>query len=166
MHFERLIQEICGYDDDGTRVRLYFEEPNPLPSLDRQQGVRSGIFRDLTSEGALAFRSWVYRNRAWECMKVAPPYSRERGIAALRLAFSWQWGPATPLYDFAAGRTIRDEDHREALRQEVQLLIGGVLENPNPGNPNELPGLRLLAEVIATAPAGTRLASRAELHEE
>jgi hypothetical protein len=63
MQVEEVIQLICGYEEMADHVRLYFEEQNPLPSLDRPHGVRSGVFRDLAGDEACAFRRWLEGNK-------------------------------------------------------------------------------------------------------
>ena len=35
MLIEELVLLICGYEDTSDRVRLYFEEQKPLPSVER-----------------------------------------------------------------------------------------------------------------------------------
>ena len=35
MQAEMLLMRLCGFDDGGLRVRVYFDEPTPLPAQGR-----------------------------------------------------------------------------------------------------------------------------------
>ena len=111
----------------------------------------------------MAVRRYLATYRCWEIMRVPPAFSRERGIAAIRVAGQWHSGQRSPLYSFASTRTIHGERHREQLRREVNALIGSVLENPV--SENEFPDLNLLRQVINTAPLNVELATAREVSE-
>lgn len=163
MNVEQLLLVCCGFEDDGENFKFYLDSPNPQPSLDREQGVRTSLFRLFSGEDAEAIRRYLATRRAWDVLRVPPDYTRERGIAALKVAVQWHSGSGSPLYAFASTRRIQGDKHREQLRREINALIGDVLENPNPGDPTEYARLSLLREVIFTAPLDTELASPREV---
>jgi hypothetical protein len=72
MQVEELVLRVCGFDDDGVRVRVYFDEPTPLPLLGREHGVCSPVFRDLTPQEAGEFRRYLGRHQGWEYLRVQP----------------------------------------------------------------------------------------------
>ena len=72
MQVEELVLRMCGFDDDGERVRVYFDEPNPLPLLGWEHGVRSPVFRDLDSQETGEFRRYLGRHQQWEYLRVEP----------------------------------------------------------------------------------------------
>lgn len=158
---ERLFLIACGYEDNGQEFRLFLEGPNPQPSVNRPRGVRTNLFYLFAGEEAEAIRAWLVTRKAWQVLRVPPPYSKERGIVALRIAQSWSSGPASPLFQFASARRIEGDEHRERLRVEVNALIGDVIENPV--QPHELPDLQLVEDVVNTAPAGVELATFREV---
>lgn len=161
MRPDLLLFTACGFEDDGEHVRVYVDCPRPAVSFTRDRGVRTPLFHLLAGEEADAFRRWLSQNRAWECLRVPPAYTRDRGVRAIRIAFDWHSGGGSPLYQFASTRSIRDEAHRERAYRDVGHCITSVIENPV--SENEYADLRLLAEVILTAPAGVELATAAEV---
>jgi hypothetical protein len=161
MDVERLFLICCGYEDTGKDFRLFLEGPNPQPSISRSRGVRTNLFYLFTDADAEAIRQWLVSRKAWQVLRVPTPYSKERGIAALRIAQSWSSGPASPLFQFASTRRIQDQEHRERLRVEVAALIGSVIENPV--HPHELPDLQAVEDVINTAPVGVELSTFREV---
>jgi hypothetical protein len=163
MEIENLFLTCCGFEfsDDGRSVKFYLDGPTPQPSILRYQGIRTPLFHLLHDEDAAAVRRWLRGRRAWDVLKVAPAYSRERGIAAVKIAFDWHSGPGSPLYSFASTRRIHGEKHREQLRREINAVIGSVLENPV--HEGEYDTLALLREVIYTAPLDTELATAKEV---
>lgn len=163
MQVEALLAVCEGFEDDGVNIKFYVSGPNPEPSFDREYGVRTSLFRLVSGEDAVAVRRFLATYRCWEVMRVPADYSRERGIAAIRVAGQWHAGQRSPLYSFASTRTIHGERHREQLRREVNALIGSVLENPV--SENEFPDLNLLRQVINTAPLNVELATVREVFE-
>ena len=81
MQVEDLVLRLCGFDDDGLRVRVYFDEPIPPPLLGRGHGVRSPVFRDLGVQEAREFRRYLGRHRQWEDLRV-PPLPARKGLVA------------------------------------------------------------------------------------
>ena len=165
MDIEQLFLTCCGYEfsEDGQSMKFYLDGPNPKQSFDREQGVRTSLFHLLHGEDAAAVQQWLRGRRAWEILKVPPDYSKERGIAAIKLAFDWHSGQGSPLYSFASTRRIYGEKHRQQLRVEVNALIGDVIENPV--HVGEFERLALLREVINTAPLDIELATAGEVFE-
>jgi hypothetical protein len=161
MDVERLFLICCGYEDNGQEFRLFLEGPNPQPSATRTRGDRTNLFYLFAGEEADAVRAWLSTRKAWQVLRVPPPYSKDRGIAALRIARSWSSGQASPPFRLASTRRIQDEEHRDLLRAEVEALIGCVIENPL--HPHDLSDLRLVEDVINTAPAGVELATFREV---
>jgi hypothetical protein len=160
MDIDRLFLISCGYEDNGREIRLFLEGPNPGPSFNREQGKRTNLFYLFAGDEADAIRAWLSTRKAWQVLRVPLPFTKERGIAALRIARSWSSGHGSPIFRFASTRAIRGEEAREELRAEVNALIGGVIENPV--HPHEYDDLSLLREVINTAPLDTELASPRE----
>ena len=163
MRVEELLLLCCGIEDDGQCVKLYLDSPQPELSVSREQGIRTQLFHLFSGDDAETIRNYLATRRAWDVLRVAPEYSKERGIAALRIASQWHSGQWSPLYSFASTRRIHGEKHREQLRHEVNVLIGSVLENPV--HPHEYADLSLLRDVIATAPLDTELATAREVCE-
>lgn len=83
MQAEALLARLCGFEEDGRRVRIYFDEPLPLPSLGRQHGVRSAIFRDLSGAEADAFRLYLERHPRWSYLRVHPVGAERAAVAGL-----------------------------------------------------------------------------------
>src|SRR4051812_32030569 len=119
MDIERLFLICCGYEDSGDQFRLYLEGPNPQPSCNRDHGQRTNLFYLFDREEAEAIRHLLANRKVWQVLRVPPPYTEERGIAALRIARSWSSGPGSPIHEFANTRRMRGEDHRRELRREV-----------------------------------------------
>jgi hypothetical protein len=165
MNIDLLLMTCCGFEDNGEHIRFYLDSPTPEPSLTRERGVRSELFHLFGGDEAQAIREYLARHpyRCWDVLRVAPEFTRDRGIAAVRVAARWHSGRFSPLYIFAAERCIRDEEHREQLRRATKYLIGSVLENPV--NENDYPDLDLLRQVIETAPLDTELCTAAEVSE-
>lgn len=163
MQVEALLAVCEGFEQDGENFKFYVSGPHPEPSFDREQGVRTSLFHLVSGEDAVAVRRFLATHRCWEIMRVPADYSRERGIAAIRVAGQWHSGQRSPLYSFASTRTIHGHRHREQLRQEVNALIGSVLENPV--SENEFPDLNLLRQVIVTAPLNIELCNAREVFE-
>jgi hypothetical protein len=163
MNIERLFLIACGYEDTGDQFRLFLEGPNPQPSWDRPRGVRTNLFYLFAGGEADAIRAWLSTRKAWQVLRVPPPYTKDRGIAALRITHSWSSGPASPLTRFAAARRIDGEAHRDRLRAELEALIGSVIENPV--GPDELPRLQFIQDVVNTAPLNAELATAREVGE-
>lgn len=161
MDIERLFLICCGFEDDGQEIRLFLEGPNPSPNYDRAEGKRSNLFYLFSSHEAEAIRAWLSTRKAWHVLRVPPPYTKEGGIEALRIARSWATGRGSPLLQLASERRIRGEEHRADLRAEVNALIGDVIENPV--HRHEYTDLSLLREIIATAPLNVELATAREV---
>jgi hypothetical protein len=161
MGIEQLFLTCCGFEDDGQCVKFYLDCPAPKPSILREQGVRTPLFHLVHGEDAAAVRQWLVGRRAWDVLRVPADYSKERGIAAIKIACDWHSGHGSPLHSFASTRTIHGEKHRDQLRREVNALIDSVLENPV--REGEYEGLSLLREVVNTAPLDTELATTREL---
>jgi len=161
MDVDRLFLIACGYEDNGQEIRLFLEGPNPQPSFSRPRGVRTNLFYFFVGDEADAIRAWLSTRKAWQVLRVPPPYSKERGIAALRIARSWSSGPASPLFRLASARRIDSEEHRDRLRVELNALIGDVIENPV--QPHEFPDLQLVEDVVNTAPLHIELATPGEV---
>lgn len=161
MNVEHLLMTCCGFEDDGEQVRFYIDSPEPAPSLRRECGVCSNLFRLFGGGEAQAFRDYLARHRCWDVMRVPPPYTRDRGIPAIRTAARWHSGRFSPLHLFATARCIRDEEHRRQLRRAVGFLVASVLENPV--HDHYYPDLNLLRQVIETAPLDTELCTAADV---
>lgn len=161
MEVERLLLCCCGYEDDGECVRVYLDGPNPTPSVSRPRGRKEPLFRLIAGDDADAIRSYLRTYKVWQCLRIAPPLTKQRAVAAIRIAFAWHGGGGSAVYQFASTRRVADEDHRERLRREVGLCIGSVLENPV--HPHELPQLHLLEDAVNTAPAGVELVTPQEV---
>lgn len=161
MDIDRIFVIACGYADDGKEFRVFLEGPNPKASFERDRPKKTDLFHLFTGEQADAIRKWLSTRKAWHVLRVPPPYTKDRGIAAVRIARSWCSGPASPFFAFVSNRRIDGEDHRDELRREVNLLVGSVIENPV--HPHEYADLSLLRDIINTAPAGVELATFREV---
>lgn len=161
MHWEAVFPFISGYEWVGGQLRLYVDGPSPEPSFTRSRGVRTPLFRLFAGREAESVKSWLGRNRAWQCLRVPPDYGTERGIRAVLVAADWHAGEASALFKFARTRTIRGEADRGRLRREVRLLIEMVMENPI--REGEFDQLQLLEDVINTAPFGVELATALQM---
>ena len=160
MDIDGLLVTCVGFEDDGEHVRFFLDSPTPGVSLMRGRGVRTPLFRLFAGDDAQEFREYISRHRCWEVMRLPPGYTRERGVAAIRVASAWHSGRYSPLSLFAATRRVRDEEHRGQLRRATGYLIASVLENP--ARHREYADLTLLREVIDTAPPDTELCTPAE----
>lgn len=147
-----------GFEDDGSSIRLFVTGPAPEPSFTRDRGVKTPLFHWITGPDAEAIRRWLAGHRAWEVLRVPPAFTPDRGIRAVRVA-AWAGGDRCPLRRFAAERRVQDDDHRERAYREVGHHLRDVIENPT--RDGEYADLRLLAEVMLTAPAGVELAPAA-----
>jgi hypothetical protein len=161
MDIDRLFVLACGFEDDGKEFRLFLEGPNPKPSFDRDRPRKTNLFFLFAGEEADAIRKWLSNKKAWHVLRVPQPYTKARGIAAIRIARSWCSGPASPFFAFVSNRRIDGEDHRDELRREVNLLVGSIIENPV--HPHEYADLTLLREVIESAPVNVELATFREV---
>lgn len=92
---------------------------------------------------------------------MAPEYRPQWGARAILLASDWNSGEALGLFRFAGTRVIHDDAHRQQLQREVRLLIAMALENPV--RDGEFEELQFLEDVIDSAPAGTELATPAQV---
>jgi hypothetical protein len=152
---------VCGYECVGDQVRLYVDGPTPTPSFDRRQGVRTSLFRLYSGQDAESILMWLAQNRAWQVLRVPPPFTSEPGVRAILAASEWHGGEGSALALLARTRMIVSDDHRHRLQREVSLLIGSVLENPvRDGEFQELQGIE---DVINAAPTGVELASTSEV---
>lgn len=156
-----LFMRVCGYERVGDQLRLYVDSPKPVPSVNRERGVRSVLFYLFAGEDAQAVLKWLDVNKAWQCMRVAPTLTPDRAVSAVLLADNWHGGEGSGLLRLARTRIIADATHREQLRREVRLLIGMVIENPV--RRGELQELQLVEDVANTAPLGVELCSTAEV---
>jgi hypothetical protein len=163
MDIDRLFVLACGFEDDGKEFRLFLEGPNPKPSFSRDRPRKTNLFFLFAGEEADAIRKWLSTRKAWHVLRVPPPFSKERGIAAIRIARSWCSGPTSPFFTFVSDRRIDGEKHRDDLRREVNLLVGDAIENPVG---NEYADLTLLREVIESAPVNVELATFREVWSE
>lgn len=152
---------IVGYERFGDQVRLYVEGPTPEPSFTRRRGVRTPLFRLYSGQDAEEILAWLGKYRAWQVLRVAPPYSPEQGVRAVMLASNWHGGVGSAMLCLARTRMIADETHRERLQFEVRLLIEMVMENPV--RDNEFEELQTLEDAINSAPVGVELATTAEI---
>ena len=153
---------ICGYERVGhDQLRLYVEGVTPVPSFTRRQGVRSQLFRLYSGPDAQVVLAWLDRNRAWQCLRVPPPFTREQGVRAVLAASEWQGGDGSGLCRLARTRMIADDAQRERLRREVRLLIEMVLENPV--RDGEFGELQNFEDAINTAPLGVELTTTGEV---
>jgi hypothetical protein len=160
MDIDRLFVLACGFEDDGKEFRLFLEGPNPKASFSRDRPRKTNLFFLFGDEEADAIRKWLSNKRAWQILRVPPPFTKDRGIVAIRIARSWCSGPASPFFKFASDRRIDGEGHRDELRHEVNLLVGDAIENPVG---NEYADLSLLREVIESAPVNVELATFREV---
>lgn len=157
----KIFPSICGYERIGDQVRLYVDGPRPQPSFTRRRGVRTALFRLFAGRDAQDILAWLDRNRAWQVLRVPPPYCPELGVRAVMLASNWHAGSGSAMLGLARTRKIADDAHRERLRHEVRLLIEMVLENPV--RDGEFGDLQDLEDAINAAPLGVELATAAEL---
>jgi hypothetical protein len=164
MDIDRLFVLACGFEDDGKEFRLFLEGPNPKPSFSRDRPKKTNLFYLFTEQEADAIRKWLSNKKAWHVLRVPPPFTKDRGIVAIRIARSWCSGPASPFFAFVSNRRIDGDNHRDELRHEVNLLIGSVIENPV--HPHEYADLTLLREVIESAPVNVELAAFREVWSE
>jgi hypothetical protein len=155
VNIDLLLTTCCGFEDDGEHVRFFLDSPTPDVSFTRDRGVRTDLFHLFGGDDARTIREYLARHKCWDVLRVPPPYTPERGDAAVRVAGRWHSGRYSPLFLFAADRCIRDEEHRGQLRRAVSYLIASVLENPT--DDRHYPDLDLLRQVIETAPLATDL---------
>lgn len=161
MNFWAIFPTICGYERVGPdRLRLYVEGPTPESRLDRPRGVRTSLFRLYAGGDAEAVLSWLDRNKAWQILRVPPPFTAQMGVRAVLVASEWHCGEASALFELASTRIVSDHDHRERIRQEVHWLIESAIENPVH---DEFERFRFLEDVINVAPEGTELCSPCEI---
>lgn len=160
MDIDRLLLICCGFEDNGKEFRLFLEGPNPRPSFDRDRPKKTNLFYLFVDDEAEAIREWLSTRKAWQILKVPPPYTKNRGVTAIHFARSWCSGPASPFFTFVSNRRIDGEGHRDELRREVNIVIGGAIENPVH---NEYAELSLLREVIESAPVNVELATFREV---
>jgi hypothetical protein len=161
MGWESVFVFVCGYEQVDGQLRLYVESANPQPSFDRQQGMRSPLFRLYTGGDAESILAWLDRHRTAQCLRVPPEYRPEWGARAVLLASDWHCGAASALFRFAETRTIHDDDHRLRLQREVRLLIASVLENPV--RPGEFEDLQFLEDTVNSASVGVELATPVQI---
>lgn len=152
---------IAGYEQVGEQLRLYVDGPTPQPSFTRKRGVRTPLFHIYSGRDAEEVMQWLDRNRAWQVLRVPPPFTPERGVRAVLFAFDWHCGEGSALALLARTRMIVSDDHRRQLQREVSLLIGSVLENPV--RDGEFGELQDLEDAINTAPLRVELATTAEV---
>lgn len=160
MDLDILFVYVAGYEKVGDQYRLYVTGPVPEPQLHRRVGEKMPLFHLFAGEDAERIEAWLARNRAWMCLRV-PAYDREKGVRAVLAADRWRGGDGSAIADFGRDRMIRDEEHRERLRREVELLVGMVLENPV--RAGELEELHELQDTIHVGPVGVELATTAEV---
>lgn len=162
MDLDILFVFVAGYEKVGDdQYRLYVTGPVPKPQLQRRFGERTSLFHLFAGPDAERIEAWLARNRAWQCVRV-PTSTRDKGLRAVFTANRWRGGDGSAISDFGRDRLIRDHDHRERLRREVELLVGMVLGNPV--RPGELEELHELQDVVNAAPVGVDLASTAEVN--
>lgn len=152
---------IVGYERVGDQVRLYVDGPTPEPSFTRRRGVRTPLFRLYSGQDAQDILAWLGQYRAWQVLRVPPPFSSEQGVRAVLLASNWHGGFGSAMFRLARTRMIADDAHRERLQFDVRLLIEMVLENPV--RDGEFEELQTLEDAINTAPLGVELATTAEV---
>ena len=161
MNIDVLLMTCVGFEDDGRRIKFFLDSPTPELSMTRDHPVRTSLFYLFAGDDAQTIREYLARRRCWEVMRVPPEFTPERGAVGVRIAGRWHTGRHSPLFLFAADRRIRDEEHRDQLRQAVGFLIASVLENPV--HDHEYADLTLLRQVIDTAPLATELCPAAEV---
>lgn len=161
MDFDAVFPLIVGYQHLGSVTRLYVESPTPVASFTRSRGVQTALFRLLAGDNAQAVRAWLARNRAWQCLRVPPPYTPQMGGRAVLVASEWHCGGASALFRFARDRVIADHAHRQRLQQEVRVLVGSVIENPV--RAGELEDLQAVEDVVNVAPLGVELCGIGEV---
>ena len=152
---------IAGYEQIGDQVRLYVDGPTPEPSFTRRRGARTPLFRLYSGQDAQDILAWLGQYRAWQVLRVSPPYSSEQGVRAVLLASNWHGGFGSAMLRLARTRMIADDAHRERLQFEARLLIEMVLENPV--RDGEFEELQTLEDASNTAPLGVELATTAEV---
>jgi hypothetical protein len=161
MDLWRLFPMICGYEIAGDRVRLYVDSPTPLPLFTRERGVHSCLFYLFAGDDAATIIEWLDKYRAWQVLRVAPPFTARLGAGALLTAADWHAGEGSALWLLARTRVIADDAHRDRLRREVRHLLELVLENPL--HAGEFESLRTLEDAINAAPLAVELATAAEV---
>jgi hypothetical protein len=161
MNLWDIFPSICGFERVGDQVRLYVDGPTPTPSFTRRRGVRTPLFHLYAGRDAEEIVEWLDRNRAWQVMRVPPPYTPELGVRAVLLAANWLGGSGSAMFGLARARLIADDAHRERLRQEVRLLVEMVIENAV--RDGEFEELQTLEDAINAAPLGVELATAAEV---
>jgi hypothetical protein len=161
MNLWSLFSVICGFEVIGDRVRLYVNSPKPAPNFDRVRGERSCLFYLFAGDDATAIIDWLNKHRAWQVLRVPPPFTTKLGASALLAAADWHAGEGSALCLLAHTRVIADDAHRERLRREVRHLLSMVLENPV--RDGEFETLRTLEDAINAAPLGVELATSAEV---
>lgn len=161
MNWWSIFPFVAGYEFVGDHVRLYIDWPTPTASFDRPRGERRPLFRLYAGRDADSIRTWLSQNKAWQCLRVPPPFTRERGVRAVLAASEWHSGGGSGLLRFARDRMIEDEAHRRRLQNEVRLLIHSVIENPV--RQGELQELQAIEDVVHVAPAGVELVSVGEV---
>lgn len=162
MNLDILFMYVAGYEQVGDHYRLYVDGPIPKPQLHRRVGERMPLFHLFAGDDAGRIEAWLSSHRAWQCLRV-PTYDREKGVLAVLTADRWRGGDGSALSQLGRDRTIRDEAHRSRLRNEVELLIGMVLENPV--RDGELGELHVIQDVVNAGPVGVELATSAEVIE-
>lgn len=151
---------ICGYERVGRdQVRLYVTGPKPAASFTRRQGIRTSLFRLYAGRDSEVVLAWLARNRAWQCLRVPPLFTLERGVRAVFAASEWSVGSASALARLARTRVIESEVHRRRLQREVRLLIESVIENPV--REGELAELQVIEDVVNVGPVGVDFADTA-----
>ncbi len=125
--------------------------------------MRTQLFWLHVGEDADAILAWLARNRAWQCLRVPPAFTVERGVRAVLAAADWHGGEGSALGLLARDRVIADDDHRRRLRREVRLLIASVLENPV--RDGEFEQLQNLEDVVNAAPVWVELATTTEIED-
>ncbi|MBN9519769.1 hypothetical protein J0H58_14805 [bacterium] len=160
MDLDTLFACVSGYERVGDEYRLYVDGPVPRSQLHRRVGERTPLFHLFAGEDAGRVEEWLARNGAWQCLRV-PTYDRAKGVRAVLTAEPWRGGDGSALSDLGRDHVIRDEDHRERLRREVELLVGMVLENPV--RVGKLEELHDIQDVVNAGPVGVELATTAEV---
>lgn len=161
MNLWSLFSVICGFEIIGDRVRLYVDSPKPAPNFDRERGERSCLFYLFAGDDAVAVIDWLNKHRAFQVLRVAPPFTAKLGASALLAAADWHAGDGSALCLLARTRVIANDAHRDRLRREVRHLLSMVLENPVRGGDFEV--LQTLEDGINAAPLGVELATAAEV---